>query len=128
MDVIKHNPSTGVYATGGDWVHAIELRGTQRLLFISGTMGLNPDFSAPPTLDEQLVCVWNNLRAILSSAAMTTDNLVRITSYLRDASYAEPNAAARLAALGSHRVPTTAIVVETLSKDWLIEIEAIAAA
>lgn len=123
-----HNPTADIYQTGGDWVHAIELEGPQRLLFISGTMGLRPDFSAPATLDEQLVCVWDNLRTILASAGMTTDNLVRVTSYLRDASYADANAAARLAALGSHRVPTTAIVVETLSKDWLVEIEAIAAA
>ena len=127
LQIIEHNPSTDVYATGGDWVHAIELKGAQRLLFISGTMGLRPDFSAPPTLDEQLTCVWNNLRAILASAGMTTDNLVRLTSYLRDAAYADANATARLAALGEHRIPTTAIVVETLSKDWLIEIEAIAA-
>ena len=128
MEIIKHNPSEGVYATGGDWIHAIELRGTQRLVFISGTMGLHPDFSAPSTLDEQLVCVWDNMRAILASAGMTTTNLVRLTSYLRDASYADSNAAARLAALGEHRIPTTAIVAETLSKDWLIELEAIAAA
>lgn len=128
MRVIKHNPSDGVYPTGGDWIHATEVRAAERLLFISGTMGLRPDFSAPPTLDEQLVCVWNNIRAILASAEMTTDNLVRLTSYLRDASYADANAAARLAALGEHRIPTTVIVVETLSKDWLIELEAIAAA
>jgi 2-iminobutanoate/2-iminopropanoate deaminase len=128
MEVIKHNPTEGVYATGGDWVHAIELRGTSRLLFISGTMGLHPDFSAPPTLDEQLVCIWDNLRAILASAGMTTNNIVRVTSYLRDVSYADANAAARLKALGPHRIPTTAIVAQTLSEDWLIEIEAIAAA
>ena len=127
LETITHNPTTNVYATGGDWVHAIELRGASRLLFISGTMGLRPDFSAPPTLEEQLVCVWDNLRAILASAGMTTANLVRLTSYLRDASYADANAAARLAALGSHRIPTTAIVVQTLSEDWLIELEAIAA-
>ena len=59
---------------------------------------------------------------------MTTNNIVRLTSYLRDVSYADANAAARLKALGSHRIPTTAIVAQTLSDDWLIEIEAIAAA
>ena len=57
LETITHNPTTNVYATGGDWVHAIEVRGANRLLFISGTMGLRPDFSAPPTLEEQLVCV-----------------------------------------------------------------------
>ena len=59
---------------------------------------------------------------------MTVDNIVRLTSYLRDASYAEANAAARMAALGGRAVPTTAIVAMTLVDDWLVEIEVIAAA
>ena len=128
MELIPHNPTDGVYSTGGDWVHALEVRGAARMLFVSGTMGLRPDFTAPPTLEEQLECVWDNLRAILASAGMTVDNIVRLTSYLRDASYAEANAQARLAALGERRIPTTAIVVQTLQPEWLIELEIIAAA
>ena len=124
MEQIPHNPMDGVYSTGGDWVHALEVRGAARMLFVSGTMGLRPDFTAPPTLDEQLECVWNNL----ASAGMTVDKIVRLTSYLRDASYAEANAQARIAALGDRRIPTTAIVVQTLQPDWLIELEIIAAA
>ena len=127
MELIPHNPTDGVYSTGGDWVHAMEVRGTQRLLFVSGTMGLRPDFSAPETLDEQLQCVWNNLRAILDSAGMTVENIVRLTSYLRDPSYAEANAQARIRALGDRRIPTTAVVVETLDPSWLVELEVIAA-
>ena len=128
MQQIPRNPDQGVYSTGGDWVHALEVRGAERMLFVSGTMGLRPDFTAPPTLDEQLECVWNNLRAILASAGMTVDNVVRLTSYLRDATYAEANAQARIRALGDRRIPTTAIVVQTLQPDWLIELEIIAAA
>ena len=59
---------------------------------------------------------------------MGPDNIVRLTSYMRDGSYAEANREARLSALGGRRIPTTAIVVETLEPDWLIEIEVIAAA
>lgn len=128
MELIPHNPTSGVYSTGGDWVHAMEVHGAERLLFVSGTMGLRPDFTAPPTLDEQLVCVWDNIRTILASAGMTTDNIVRLTSYLRDAGYAEANAAARLRALGERRIPTTAIVVQTLESDWMVELEVVAAA
>ena len=62
MDLIPHNPSEGVYSTGGDWVHALEVRGAERMLFVSGTMGLRPDFTAPPTLDEQLECVCGRRR------------------------------------------------------------------
>jgi hypothetical protein len=42
MELIPHNPTEGVYSTGGDWVHAMEVRGAERLLFVSGTMGLRP--------------------------------------------------------------------------------------
>ena len=128
MELIPHNPTEGVYSTGGDWVHAIEVRGAERFLFLSGTMGLDPAGAAGATLDEQLELVWDNIRAILASAGMTTDNIVRLTSYLRDASYAEANAAARLRALGVRRVPTTAIVAQTLEEKWLVELEVVAAA
>jgi hypothetical protein len=72
------------------------------------------------TLAEQLDLMWSNFRTILASAGMTVDNIVRLTSYLRDASYADANAAARVAALGGRLIPTTAIVAETLVGDWLV--------
>ena len=71
--------------------------------------------------------MWDNLRAILAHADMTVENVVRVTSYLRDAAYAEANAQARVEALNGRIVPTTAIVVETLMPEWLVEIELIAA-
>jgi enamine deaminase RidA (YjgF/YER057c/UK114 family) len=90
-------------------------------------MGLDADSTPGATLDEQLDLVWSNIRRILAAAGMTVDNIVRVTSYLRDASYAGPNGQARVAALGGRNVPTTAIVVETLDPDWLVELEVIAA-
>ncbi|WP_299396569.1 RidA family protein [Pelagibius sp.] len=122
------NPVTGVYPATPDYVHALELRGSERLLFVSGTMGLDGGGQAAETLEAQLDLVWSNIRRILAEAGMTTDNIMRVTSYLRDAGYAEKNQQARLTALGRRRVPTTAIVVETLTPDWLVEIEVIAAA
>ena len=127
MRLIPHNPTAGVYAATDDYVHAMEVDGAQRLLFVAGTLGLDPTGAPGATLEEQLVLVWANIRAILASAGMTVENIVRLTSYLRDASYAEANAAARVAALGGRAVPTTAIVAQTLVSDWLVEIEVIAA-
>jgi 2-iminobutanoate/2-iminopropanoate deaminase len=127
METLIHDPAGGIYPTGPDYVHALELRGASRLLLVAGTMGLDPGGAAGASLPEQLELVWSNLRAILASAGMTTDNIVRVTSYLRDAGYVEANADARVAALGGRAVPTTAIVVETLESDWLVELEVIAA-
>src|SRR5262245_39989945 len=127
METVTHNPSDGIYSAGTDYAHAIEVRDPQRILYVAGTMGLDASGVPGATLDEQLVLVWSNLRTILADAGMTVDNIVRVTSYLRDVSYAEANARARVQALGNRPVPTTAIVAQTLADDWLVEIEVIAA-
>jgi 2-iminobutanoate/2-iminopropanoate deaminase len=128
MQTLIHDPTESVYPTTDDYVHALELRDPARLLFVAGTMGLDATGTAPPTLEEQLDLVWSNIRGILGSAEMTLANVVRVTSYLRDPSYADANAAARVAALDGRSVPTTAIVAGTLASDWLVEIEVVAAA
>jgi enamine deaminase RidA (YjgF/YER057c/UK114 family) len=128
MQMVPRSPAEGVYPATTDYAHAMEVRGAERLLFVAGTMGLDAHGAPGKSLVEQLDLIWSNLRAILASADMTVDNIVRLTSYLRDASYAEANAAARVAALGGRVVPTTAIVAQTLVSDWLVEIEVIAAA
>ena len=128
MQTIVHNPTDGVYRPTDDYVHALELRDHTRLLFVAGTMGLDAAGVPPTTVREQLELIWDNIRAILASAGMTTDNIVRVTSYLQDAADAEANGAARVAALNGRIVPTTAIVVQTLSDTWLAEVEVIAAA
>lgn len=124
---MTHDRVTGVYASTSDHVHALEVRNAQRLLFVAGTMGLDPAGRPGATLEAQLGLIWSNIRAILASAGMTVDNIVRLTSYLRDPAYADANAAARVAALGRRPVPTTAIVAQTLVSEWLVEIEVIAA-
>lgn len=128
MELVTHNPADGVYAATPDYAHALEVRGASRTVFVSGTMGLDARGVAPESLDAQLSLIWANIRAILASADMTADNVVRVTSYLRDGTFAARNAAARNAALGGRLVPTTAIVVETLAPDWLVELEVIAVA
>ncbi|MBB4288112.1 enamine deaminase RidA (YjgF/YER057c/UK114 family) [Rhizobium leguminosarum] len=127
MEMIERSPESGIYAASPDYIHALEVRHPTRLLFVSGTMGLGAEGMAAPDLEGQLELIWSNLRAILASADMTVDNIVRLTSYLRDGAFVEANQNARLRALGGRAVPTTAIIVETLRNDWLVEIEIIAA-
>ena len=128
METRPHNPTIGIYAATPDYIHALEVRNPNRFLYVAGTMGLDENGIAGKTLAEQLALIWANLRAILRSADMTVANIARITSYLRDASYAQENQKARIAALQGHVVPTTAIVAQTLAEDWLVEIEIVAAA
>ena len=125
VELIPHNPTEGIYPTDG-WIHAMEVRGAQRTLYLAGTMGLDPEGVPGKDLAEQLVLVWTNVRTILASAGMTVDNIVRVTSYLRDVAFAEANGRARVEALGGRNVPTTAVVVQTLEDGWLVELEVVA--
>jgi enamine deaminase RidA (YjgF/YER057c/UK114 family) len=128
MQMIARNPTQGIYPATSDYVHAMEVQGPTRFLYVAGTMGLDQDGVAGKTLADQLDLIWRNIRAILASADMTVDNIVRLTSYLRDPAYAEDNAKARVKALNGRVIPTIGIVAQTLSSDWLVEIEVVAAA
>jgi len=128
MQMIVRNPTQGIYPATSDYVHAMEVREPKRFLYVAGTMGLDQNGLAGKSLAEQLDLIWRNIRAILASADMTVDNIVRLTSYLRDPAYAEENAKARVKALNGRVIPTIGIVAQTLSSDWLVEIEVVAAA
>lgn len=128
MHMTRVNPAHEIYPATADYVHAMQVTAPTRWLFISGTMGLANDSRAAATLDGQLALIWHNIRRILQEAEMASDNIVRVTSYLTDAAYAEANQNAREVALGHRPVATTAVIVGTLNSDWLVEVEAIAAA
>jgi 2-iminobutanoate/2-iminopropanoate deaminase len=128
MQMIVRNPTQGIYPATSDYVHAMEVREPKRFLYVAGTMGLDEHGVAGKSLTEQLDLIWRNIRTILASADMTVDNIVRLTSYLRDPAYAEENAKARVKALNGRVIPTIGIVAQTLSSDWLVEIEVVAAA
>ncbi|MDA8586920.1 RidA family protein [Rhodobacteraceae bacterium] len=128
MNAKEINPTDGIYPATRDYVHAMEVSGASRQLFVSGTMGLAEDGTAPANLDEQLDLVWKNIRRILAEANMSVTNIVRLTSYLARPEFAEKNQTAREEALDGRIVPTTAIVVTTLDPSWLIEIEIVAMA
>lgn len=128
MHITPINPAHEIYPATANYVHAMQVTAPTRWLFISGTMGLANDSRAAATLDGQLALIWHNIRRILQEAEMAPDNIVRVTSYLTDAAYAEANQNAREVALGHRPVATTAVIVGTLNSDWLVEVEAIAAA
>jgi 2-iminobutanoate/2-iminopropanoate deaminase len=108
--------------------HGLEVVEARRLLFITGTMGLDKNGEVSKGIEAQCALAWRNIGAILEHAGMGMRNLVKVTCYLADPKYREANMRARAAALGDHRVATTVITAALLEDGWLVEIEAIAAA
>jgi 2-iminobutanoate/2-iminopropanoate deaminase len=110
------------------YVHALEVAGASRLLFISGLNGFERDgITMPDSFEEQAELIWKHIRNILTSAGMDIGNLVSLRTYLADPKFDEPNARMRAKQLGTHRVAATVICCQLLEPRWKIEIEAVAA-
>jgi 2-iminobutanoate/2-iminopropanoate deaminase len=73
--------------------------------------------------------VWNNLFAILAAAGMAPDALVKINAFIVGPQRIPAYSAARQRHLGVLRPASTAICVTQLVRpEWLLEVDAIAAA
>lgn len=82
----------------------------------------------PEGFEAQCRQVWRNLLAVLDSAGMGPNDLVKVTTYLTERAQADANSRIRREFLSaSVRPALTVIVAETLESQWLLEIEAIAA-
>jgi len=126
METSAINPASAPEAVGG-YVNALEVRGAQRLLFISGQIPCDRDGNAPDGIEAQCRQVWANLTAVLHDAQMDVTNLVKVTTFLADRAYAEVNTTVRAEVLGTHRPALSVIQAGIWDPAWLIEIEAIAA-
>ncbi|MGI9303387.1 MAG: RidA family protein [Gammaproteobacteria bacterium] len=126
MHKTLHNPET-VFPEEGHYAHGLEVGDISRLMFVSGTMGLNPDMSAPPSFEQQCRLAWSNILTILKSAGMCVENIVRVNTFLASREYGDKNGEIRREVLGEHRVALTVVGAELLDSDWLVEINVTAA-
>ena len=123
----QHNPES-IAAPLGGYSHAVEVGPGARWLYISGTIPERPDGTVPSGFDAQCNAIWDNLEAILRSAGMTVVNLVKVTTYLTDRAQATENREIRTRRLQGAKPALTVVVLQTLDAEWLLEIDAVAAA
>ena len=122
-----HNPSS-VHAPSSTYVHGIEIPPNARLLYIAGQTGVGPDGKLRDGITAQSEQVWQNIQAILADAGMGMENLVKITTFLTDATNANAFRAVRAKALGTARPTATFLIVQGLADPgYLVEVEAVAA-
>jgi 2-iminobutanoate/2-iminopropanoate deaminase len=122
------NPDT-IAAPIGRYAHAIETAPGMRQLHISGQVGIAPDGTIAKDIAAQAQQCWRNIAAILAAAGMELTDLIRVNTFLVKAADITASRAARFEALGEFRPASTLLVVSALaSPDYLIEIEALAAA
>lgn len=112
----------------GGYAQAIEVSGSQRLLFISGQIPEDATGEVPQGFRAQCELVWANICAQLQAADMSVANLVKVTTFLSSREYAALNSEVRRTVLGTHTPALTIIIAGIFDEQWLLEIEAIAAA
>lgn len=108
---------------------AVEAPGNWRWLYISGQVGVDRDGRLAEGFAAQAAQTFANLKSVLGAAGMGVHDLVKVTACITRPSDLLEYRAARDAALGDAAPASTLLVVAGLANaDWLIEVEAVAAA
>jgi enamine deaminase RidA (YjgF/YER057c/UK114 family) len=122
------NPAS-VHAPLAGYSHQIELRDSERLLVLSGQIGMAPDGRIPDDPAEQLELAMDNVLRNLAAAAMDVGDLVKLTFYLVAPIDADRRRAALTARLGGHEPCMTLIYVAGLASPAIkVELDAWASA
>jgi enamine deaminase RidA (YjgF/YER057c/UK114 family) len=95
----------------GDWV------------FVSGTVGFNPDSSIPTEFDMQMDNIFGNIASALEKADASLKDIVRVRCFLVDPKYVEPMAAKLHQYLGEVRPTNTTVITQLAAEGALIEVE-----
>ena len=123
----KHVPDT-IAPPVAAYSHGVEVPPNSRVLYTAGQIGNLPDGTVPEGIEAQTEATWTNLLAILESAGMGIDDIVKVTTYVTSEEDFWPMAQARSKIFGDARPASTGIVVKALAKpEWLVEVELVAA-
>ena len=107
------------------YTHAVEIAAPQRLILMSGQIGVAPDGTTLEGFEAQCDQAMANVEALLASSSMTVSDILRVTYYLTDPGDLPALSALRKARWGSDEPPAvTTLVIAGLAKpDLLVEIE-----
>jgi 2-iminobutanoate/2-iminopropanoate deaminase len=123
VSITRSNPPTVREPTG--YTHAMEIRGAERRLIISGQVGMAPNGTIPDTGGGQIDQAFTNLRLVLEANSMTVANIVKTTAFLTDRSLLGAYRAARSALFAEHAPASTLLYVAGLADPrFVVEIEA----
>jgi 2-iminobutanoate/2-iminopropanoate deaminase len=128
MDLRHHSPP-GVRPPFGKYHHLVEVNGADKLLFVSGQLGIRRDGSFAEDAAGQAEQAFANIDACLQDAGLTRRHLVRLTVFLTESDYRQDYMRVRDAWVANPPPASTMVVVKALALPALkVEIEAIAAA
>lgn len=73
----------GIASHVGTYSDAVEITAGKRLLYVSGTPGIDDDSGElPDSFEEQADLAWQNIIKILNGADMSVGDIVKLTQHL----------------------------------------------
>jgi 2-iminobutanoate/2-iminopropanoate deaminase len=118
------NPQ-GIHQPLGGYVHQVEITGKERLLIISGQVGMRKDGTIPEDPLEQLDLALENIFLNLRAADMELTDIVKLTYYLVGEIDTSKRRALVAAKLHGHQPCSTLVYVAGLaSPAYRVEVEA----
>lgn len=125
----RHNPIPILKSYESIYAHAVEVTAGARMLHISGQVGVGDDDQlAPGGFKGQCDQAISNIMKIVESAGMVPADIVKITVFLTRREDIALLREVRQERLAVSPAVTVILVAGLHHPDWLVEIEAIAAA
>ncbi len=123
------NPDDIVTLNVPNYAHGALAEGATRWLHLSGQVGVAPDGTTEAGFEAQCRRAFANISACLRDADMTLDQVVMLHIYLTRREDLAALRTIRGETFGGRRFPSTLVFVSGLvGEDWLVELEAVAAA
>ena len=121
------NPSN-IHAPLGSYSHQIEITGSERMLILSGQVGMREDGTIPDDALEQIDVALENILRNLQAANMGVTDLVKLTYYLvREIDTAKRRELVAAKLQGHKPCSTLLYVARLATPDLRVEIDAGAA-
>ena len=109
----------------GSYSHQIEVRGNERLLVISGQVGMRADGTVPEDPFEQIEVAFENIFRNLHAAGMDVKDLIKLTYYLVGEIETAKRRETVLSKLQGHQPCSTLLYVAGLASPvYKVEIDA----
>jgi 2-iminobutanoate/2-iminopropanoate deaminase len=123
-----HSPDT-VPKPPSRHAQAVESRSGLRWLHISGQIGIDAAGRLASTDLGQHEQIWSNIGHLLSAAGMSFSDLVKVTAYVTRPDQVGHYREVRDRVLNGVEVASTLVIVAALARpEWVVEIDAVAAA
>lgn len=125
---MKHHTPSSIRAPFARYSHGVEVAAGSRMMLCSGQLSITPDDHIPETSEEQTELCFKNVAAVLESAGMTLNDIVRINAYVTDRAHLPGYMKVRDRLFGDPAPASTLMIVSGFAREaFKVEIEVIAA-